>query len=144
MKTLEWLFWQMGGFGPTLGQTHHFNAYIEEKILYAISRFVNETNRLYGVLDRQLAGKDFIAGEYSIADMACYPWTLSTDRQGQNIDDFPNVKRWQNAIKARPAVIASYKKGETYRSPDYKMSEEDKKVLFGQTAASVKASSRTP
>ena len=144
MKTLEWLFWQVGGLGPIAGQTHHFNAYIDEKIPYAISRFVNETNRLYGVLDRQLAGKDFIAGEYSIADMATYPWTLSFDRQGQNPEDFPNVLRWQSAMKARPAIMASYAKGEAYRSADYKMSEEDKKVLFGQTAASVKASSGTP
>jgi GSH-dependent disulfide-bond oxidoreductase len=142
MKTIEWLFWQVGGLGPIAGQTHHFNAYIDEKIPYAISRFVNETNRLYGVLDRQLEGKDFITGEYSIADMAAYPWTVSYERQAQKLEDFPNVRRWHEAMKARAAVMTSYKKGEAYRSPDYKMSEEDKKVLYGQTAASVKAASR--
>ena len=138
VATLEWLFWQMGGLGPMAGQNHHFSAYAPEKIPYAIERYQKETNRLYGVLDRQLAGKTFITGEYSIADMACYPWTVSYERQGQNLDDFPHLKRWFHAIKDRPATIAAYAKGEAINRPA-EMSEEAKKILFGQTAASVRA-----
>ena len=96
---------------------------------------MNETNRLYGVLDRQLATGPFIAGDYSIADMACYPWIVPYERQGQNLDDFPNLKRWFEAIRDRPATVAAYKKGETINRPQ-EMSEEEKKVLFGQTAVS--------
>lgn len=93
-RTLEWLFWQMGGLGPMAGQNHHFGTYAPEKIPYAINRYVNETNRLYGVLNRQLAANPFIAGEYSIADMACYPWIVPHARQGQKLEDFPNLQRW--------------------------------------------------
>ena len=135
-KVLEWLFWQMGGLGPMAGQNHHFSVYAPERIPYAIDRYVKETNRLYGVLDRQLKGQEFIAGDYSIADMACYPWTVSHERQGQNLDDFPNLKRWFLAIKARPATVEAYRKGEAINRPS-EMSDEAKKVLFGQTAASV-------
>ena len=137
-KTLEWLFWQMGGLGPMAGQNHHFSAYAPEKIPYAIERYQKETNRLYGVLDRRLEGKDFIAGDYSIADMACYPWTVSHERQGQNLDDFPNLKRWFHAIKDRPATIAAYQKGEAINRPA-EMSDEAKKILFGQTATTHRA-----
>ena len=137
VKTLEWLFWQMGGLGPMAGQNHHFSAYAPEKIPYAIQRYQNETNRLYGVLDRQLEGQNFIAGDYSIADMASYPWTVSHERQGQNLDDFPNLKRWFHAIQARPATVAAYQKGETVNRPA-EMSEAEKKILFGQTAASLR------
>ena len=137
-KTLEWLFWQMGGLGPMAGQNHHFSAYAPEKIPYAIERYQKETNRLYGVLDRRLEGKDFIAGDYSIADMACYPWTVSYERQGQNLDDFLNLKRWFHAIKDRPATIAAYRKGEAINRPA-EMSEEAKKILFGQTATTHRA-----
>ncbi len=137
VKVLEWLFWQMGGLGPMAGQNHHFAQYAPEKIPYAIDRYVKETNRLYGVLDRQLAHGDFVAGEYSIADMACYPWIASYEKQGQKLEDFPNLKRWFEAIKARPAVATAFAKGEPYRA-NQNMTEEDKKVLFGQTAASVK------
>ena len=136
-KVLEWLFWQMGGLGPMAGQNHHFSAYAPEKIPYAIDRYVKETNRLYGVLDRQLEGRDFIAGDYSIADMAAYPWTVSYERQGQKLEDFPALKRWFEAIKARPATVAAYAKGEAINRPT-EMSEEAKKVLFGQTATSHK------
>ncbi len=136
-KVLEWLFWQMGGLGPMAGQNHHFSAYAPEKIPYAIDRYVKETNRLYGVLDRQLEGRDFIAGDYSIADMAAYPWTVSYERQGQKLEDFPALKRWFEAIKARTATVAAYAKGETINRPT-EMSEEAKKVLFGQTATSHK------
>ncbi len=105
---MQWLMWQMGGFGPMLGQNHHFVQYAPEKIDYAINRYVNETARLYGVLDRQLEGCEFVAGDYSIADMAIYPWANGHERQKQNLDDFPNVKRWFAAMQARPAVERAY------------------------------------
>ncbi len=137
VRTLEWLFWQMGGLGPMAGQNHHFTQYAPEKVPYAIDRYVKETNRLYGVLDRQLAQHEFVAGEYSIADMACYPWVVPHDRQGQNLDDFPHVKRWFQALAARPAVIRAYEKGEGLRQ-QATMTDEEKKVLFGQTAQNTK------
>ena len=136
-QTIEWLFWQMGGLGPMAGQNHHFSIYAPEKLPYAINRYVNETNRLYGVLDRQLEGRDYIAGAYSIADMAAYPWIVPYERQGQNLDDFKNLKRWFEAIHDKPATIAAYAKGDAINRPK-EMSDEDKKVLFGQTAASIK------
>jgi len=139
---LEWLFWQMGGLGPMAGQNHHFANYAPEKLPYAIDRYVNETNRLYGVLDGQLAKMrdkgGFVAGDYSIADMACYPWVVPWKDQGQNLDDFPDLRRWFNTIRARPAVQRAYEIGDRIRPPK-PLSEEDKKVLFGQTAASCKA-----
>ena len=137
VTALEWLFWQMGGLGPMAGQNHHFSAYAPEKIPYAIERYQKETNRLYGVLDRRLAGRDFIAGDYSIADMASYPWTVSYERQGQNLDDFPNLKAWFHRIRERPATVAAYAKGDAINRPA-EMTEEAKKILFGQTAASLK------
>jgi len=129
---LEWLFWQMGGLGPMAGQNHHFAVYAPEKIPYAINRYVNETNRLYGVLDRRLAGRDFVAGDYSIADMAAYPWIVPHERQGQKLDDTPNLKRWFETIKARPATIAAYARAESLSSQPA-VTEEGKKILFGQT-----------
>lgn len=108
----EWLFWQVGGLGPMAGQNHHFNQYAPEKIPYAIARYVKETSRLYGVLNSQLAAKEYIAGEYSIADMACYPWIVPHTKQEQNLDDFPHLKRWFNNIASRPAVIKAYEKGQ--------------------------------
>jgi GST-like protein len=137
VQVLEWLFWQMGGLGPMAGQNHHFNAYAPEKIPYAIDRYVNETGRLYAVLNKRLAGRGFIAGDYSIADMAAYPWTVSHERQKQNLDDFPNLKRWFHAIKERPATIRAYAKAKEVNPQQWVMSEEDKKVLFGQTASVV-------
>ena len=107
---MEWLFWQMGGLGPMLGQNHHFNQYAPEKIPYAIERYVKETTRLYGVLNRQLVGKDYIAGEYSIADMACYPWIVPHEKQQQNIADFPDLQRWFVTMQQRPAVIQAYER----------------------------------
>ena len=115
--TLEWLFWQIGGLGPMAGQNHHFNMFAAEKIPYAMNRFIKETARLYGVLDRQLADHEFIAGDYSIADMASYPWVVPYERQGQNLDDFPNLKRWFGAMKARPAVVRAYAKAEEVNPP---------------------------
>lgn len=134
---MEWLFWQVGGLGPMAGQNHHFNRYAPEKIPYAIDRYVNETNRLYGVLDDRLAGKDFIAGSYSIGDMACYPWIVPYSTQQQNLDDFPNLKRWFNDIASRPAVIKAYEKGRAIAG-EPTLTEESKKILFGQSAASIK------
>lgn len=132
---LEWLFWQVGGLGPMAGQNHHFGIYAPEKIDYAITRYVNETNRLYGVLDRRLDGQKYLAGEaYSIADMAAYPWVVPWKRQQQDLDDFPNLRRWFDEIRARPATIRAYARGEPFASRPA-VTEEGKKVLFGQTAA---------
>ncbi|MDJ0590239.1 MAG: glutathione S-transferase N-terminal domain-containing protein [Pleurocapsa sp. MO_226.B13] len=133
----EWLFWQVGGLGPMAGQNHHFNQYAPEKIPYASDRYVRETNRLYGVLNNQLAGKDYIAGEYSIADMACYPWIVPYAKQQQNLNDFPDLKRWFDSIASRPAVIKAFEKAKEVSSQPT-VTEESKKILFGQTAASIK------
>jgi GST-like protein len=131
----QWLMWQMGGLGPMLGQNHHFNIYAPEKIPYAMERYVKETNRLYGVLDRRLADRAFVAGDYSVADMAAYPWIVPHEAQGQTLADFPNVKRWFDTIAARPATVAAYEKGKAINDARTPMTDEQKKVLFGQTAA---------
>jgi GST-like protein len=132
---MEWLFWQMGGLGPMAGQNHHFGIYASEKIPYAINRYVNETNRLYGVLDRRLNGREFMTGsDYTIADMAAYPWVVPWKRQQQNLDDFPNLRGWFDAVRARPATIRAYAAGEPYSNRPA-VTEEGKKILFGQTAA---------
>jgi len=137
VEVLEWLFWQMGGLGPMAGQNHHFAIYAPEKLPYAIDRYVNETNRLYGVLDKRLADRPFVAGDYSIADMAAYPWIVPYKRQGQNLDDFPNLKRWFEEIKARPATVKAYERAQEINT-ERTITEEARKVLFGQTAAVVK------
>jgi GSH-dependent disulfide-bond oxidoreductase len=105
---LQWLFWQIGGLGPMAGQSGHFRVYAPEKVPYAVERYTKEVARLYGVLDRRLAGREFIAGDYSIADIACYPWIVPHASHGQNLNDFPNVKRWFETIRARPAVSRTY------------------------------------
>ncbi len=133
---MEWLFWQIGGLGPMAGQNHHFYQYAPEKISYAIDRYVRETNRLYGVLNRQLAENDYIAGDYSIADMACYPWIVPYERQQQNLDDFPYLKRWFNALQKRPAVIRAYERGSNLSDRPV-VTEESRQILFGQTAQSI-------
>ena len=130
----QWLFWQVGGLGPMAGQNHHFNVYANERIPYAMERYVKVTARLYGVLDRRLADREFVAGSYSIADMACYPWIVPYERQSQNLADFPHLKRWFEAIAARPAVKRAYALGDQIDSGAL-MSDEAKKVLFGQTAS---------
>ena len=112
--TMQWLFWQMGGLGPMAGQNHHFNIYAPVKLPYAQERYIKETARLYGVMDKQLATQDYLTGEYSIADMACYPWIHSHERQSQNLDDFPNLKRWFEAISDRPATQRAYALAEKY------------------------------
>jgi GST-like protein len=107
-EAMQWLYWQVGGLGPMAGQNHHFGLAAPEKIPYAIDRYVAETARLYGVLNKRLADREFIAGTYSIADMASYPWIVPHQRQQQNLDDFPHLKRWFQAIEARPAVRKAY------------------------------------
>lgn len=131
VDVMQWLYWQMGGLGPMLGQNHHFSQYAPEKIPYAINRYVKETERLYGVLDTQLRDRDFIAGEYSIADMAAYPWTVPHERQQINLDDFPHVKRWFDSIKTRPAVQRAYAKADEISTANT-MTDEAKAILFGQ------------
>jgi GSH-dependent disulfide-bond oxidoreductase len=138
VEVLQWLFWQVGGLGPMLGQNHHFTRYAPEKIPYAIDRYVRETNRLYGVLNKRLADREFIAGPYSIADMACYPWIVSYELQGQKLEDFPHVQRWFEAIRARPATVRAYEKGAAISSNNTNMTEEAKKILFGQTAQTLR------
>jgi len=131
-RVMEWLMWQMGGFGPMLGQNHHFRAYAPEQIPYAVDRYTNEALRLYRVLDKRLEGRDFIVDEYSIADMACYPWSVSHERQGIDLADLPNVRRWFGAIRARPAVERAYARAAEVGEGET-MTEEAKKILFGQT-----------
>jgi GSH-dependent disulfide-bond oxidoreductase len=138
---IQWTFWQMGGLGPMAGQNHHFRNYAVEKLQYAIDRYVNETNRLYGVLNKRLADRAFIAGEYSIADMACYPWVVPYKNQGQDIEQFPHLKRWHDTIMARPATMRAYAKAKEV-NPNFgqpvNRTEEERKILFGQTAAVVR------
>lgn len=130
----EWLFWQMSGFGPMLGQTHHFRLYAPEKVPYAIERYTNETNRLYGVLNRRLEGRQFICDEYSIADMACIGWAKGWEKQGQDLKQFPHVARWIEAVKARPAVQRGMALGAELRNPAGISTPEEKAILFGQKA----------
>ncbi len=128
----QWLFWQMGGLGPMAGQAHHFRQYAPEQVPYGVKRYTDECNRLYGVLNQRLADREFVAGDYSIADMASWPWVLLHQRQGRDITQFPHLKRWLDTIHARPAVV----KGEALGA-ERRMSitdEESRKVLFNQTA----------
>jgi GST-like protein len=135
---LQWLFWQMAGLGPMAGQNHHFNRYAPEKIPYAITRYTNETNRLYGVLDQRLADRPYIGGaHYSIADIACYPWIVPHEAQGQKLEDFPYLRRWFEAIRVRPATARAYALAPSI-STQTTMSEEAKKILFGQTARTLR------
>jgi GST-like protein len=130
----EWLFWQVGGLGPMAGQNHHFGLYAASRIPYAIDRYVKETNRLYGVLDGRLEDRAFVAGDdYTIADMACYPWIVPWKRQQQDLDNFKSLRRWFDAVRARPGTQRAYAKGEPY-SHRPAVTEEGKKILFGQTA----------
>ncbi len=135
-EVIEWLFWQVAGLGPMAGQNHHFSRYAPEKIPYAVERYVKETNRLYGVLNKRLADREFVAGAYSIADMAAYPWVVPHEAQGQNLADFPHLKRWFESVKSRPATIRAYELGAKINSAPT-ITEEAKKILFGQTAASI-------
>ncbi len=116
-EALQWLFWQMGGLGPMAGQNFHFKYSTPEKIPYAIERYVKETARLFGVLNRRLADREFLAGEYSIADMASYPWVVPHENLDQDIDDFPHLKRWLQSIAERPATHRAYEKGQALNPP---------------------------
>ncbi len=130
-EVMQWLFWQMGGLGPMLGQNHHFVSYAPEKIPYAINRYVKETERLYGVLDECLSNRAFIAGDYSIADMAVYPWIVPHQQQQQNLEEFPHLKRWFETLKVRTAVQKAYTVAESLKT-EATMTEDAKKILFGQ------------
>ena len=132
-EALQWLYWQMGGLGPMAGQNHHFTQYAPEKIPYAMERYIRETGRLYGVLNKRLADRDFVAGEYSIADMASYPWIVPYERQQQNLDDFPHLKRWFESIAAHPAVQRAYARAQEINAQPT-VTEESRKLLFGQSA----------
>lgn len=138
--TLQWLFWQTTGLGPMAGQNHHFSSFASEKIPYAIERYVKETARLYGILNKRLADRVYITGEYSIADIACYPWIVPHERQQQNLDDFPHIKRWFFEIQSRPAVQRAYALAAKINTAPT-VTEESKKVLFGQDASSGKKES---
>lgn len=131
----EWLFWQVGGLGPMAGQAHHFRQYAPEKVEYGINRYTNEVNRLYGVMNRRLADREYLAGKYSIADMASIGWIIPHERQGQDLNDFPNLKRWYESVKSRLAVIRGIDVGkdEAKRS-NLATDKEAQKILFGQRA----------
>ncbi|GAB4234540.1 MAG: glutathione S-transferase N-terminal domain-containing protein [Methyloligellaceae bacterium] len=131
----EWLFWQVGGLGPMAGQAHHFRQYAPEKVPYAIERYTNEVNRLYGVMNRRLETRDYLAGDYSIADMASYPWVRPYERQGQNLADFPALEAWFKRIDARPAVQRAIKVGAEERAKfNLATDKEAQATLFGQKA----------
>ena len=133
----EWLFWQMGGLGPMAGQANHFITYAAGKSTYATKRYVDEVNRLFGVMNKRLRGRDFLAGSYSIADMACWGWVVPHKRMKQNIDAFPNLKRWLERLEARPAVQRGFALGRDLRKPPPRNSKEAaraRKILFGQRA----------
>jgi len=131
----EWLMWQMGGFGPMLGQNHHFNTYAPEDLPYAKKRYTDETHRLYGVLDRRLEGRTYICGDYSIADMACVGWANGWERQKMDIEEFPNVKRWLETMRARPAVERGLAVGKEERDRLKLATDQNaQSVLFGQRA----------
>jgi GST-like protein len=139
---LQWLFWQMGGLGPMAGQNHHFTQYAPESLPYAIERYVKETGRLYAVLDRQLGrmaaqGHDFIAGDCSIADFACYPWIVPHERQRQKLEDFHHLARWFERIRARPATARAYARAQEINTAPT-VDEAARRVLFGQDARSIR------
>ena len=133
VEATQWLIWQVAGLGPMAGQNHHFARYAPEKIPYAIERYVKETNRLYGVLNQRLGDRSYLAGEYSIADIACYPWIVPYEAQGQRLEQFPNLKRWFESIRERPATARAYARAAAVNTRET-MTEEAKRVLFGQTA----------
>lgn len=132
VEVMQWLFWQVGGLGPMAGQAHHFRQYAKDQIPYAIDRYTNEVHRLYGVMDKRLADREFLAGEYSIADMASWPWVVPFKNQGQSLDEFPHLKRWFEAMGARPAVQKGFAVGGELRVA--KMDDQAKEILFNQRA----------
>ena len=131
-KVLQWLMFQMGHVGPMLGQAHHFRQYAPEKVPYAIERYTNEAARIYGVMDRRLAESEYFAGgEYTIADMAIYPWVVSHERQGQRMADYPNLARWYETVGGRTAVQRALKVGEELRRPLEELDQGARERLFG-------------
>ena len=138
VDVLQWLAWQVANLGPMAGQNGHFNVYAPEKVPYAIKRYTNETNRLYGVMNKRLSDRAHLAKDFSIADIASYPWIVPYASHGQSLDDFPHLKRWFEAIKARPATIQAYEGVAPSYSSSSPMSEEARRILFNQTAASVR------
>jgi GSH-dependent disulfide-bond oxidoreductase len=136
-EVLQWLFWQMSALGPMAGQAGHFKIYAPEPVPYALDRYTREVRRLYGVLDKRLSDREFIAGEFSIADIACYPWIVPHRSHGQNLDEFQHLKRWFGKIAARPATIRAYAGIEdAYQtSVSHKLTAEERQVLFGQSGS---------
>ena len=131
----EWLFWQVAGLGPMAGQAHHFRSYAPEKVPYGIDRYTNEVNRLYGVMNKRLAEHEYLADDYSIADMASIGWVVPHEGQGQDLNDFPNLKRWFDALQARPAVQQGLEIGKQKREQSNLADDKEaQKILFGQTA----------
>ncbi|HSS06900.1 MAG TPA: glutathione S-transferase N-terminal domain-containing protein [Rhodanobacteraceae bacterium] len=137
MDVLQWVFWQVGGLGPMAGQIGHFNVFASEKVPYAIDRYTREVHRLYGVLDRRLAGREYIAGDYSIADMASYPWIVPHAPHGQHLADFPHLARWFETMRNRPGTRATYD-GVTcvYGGAKQPLSDEARRILFGKSMPS--------
>lgn len=142
-EVLQWLYWQVGGLGPMAGQNHHFSHYAPEPLPYAIERYVGETARLYAVMDGRLADRSYVAGDYSIADMAIFPWIVPHKRQGQDLDEFPNVKRWFEAIDQRPGTQRAYAKGRAIGTGPT-VTEEARKFLFGHGAHTVRRAASRP
>jgi GSH-dependent disulfide-bond oxidoreductase len=137
LDCIQWLFWQMGNLGPMAGQNHHFRLYAPEKLPYAMTRYLKETGRLYAVLNKRLTDREFITGEYSIADIASYPW-VQPERQGQDIDEFPHLKRWKAAIASRPAVERAYAIAKSVNPKIGVSDEASRRILFGQDQSVVK------
>jgi len=135
IDVLQWVFWQVSGLGPMAGQIGHFNVFAPEPVPYAIDRYTRELARLYGVLDRRLEGREFIAGDYSIADIACYPWIVPHRPHGQHLEEFPNLKRWFETIAKRPATRATYDGVTDVYSKTTPLSDEARRALFGRPAA---------
>lgn len=138
-NVLQWLFWQMANLGPMGGQNHHFVTYLDYEIEYAINRYVNEVSRLYAVLDHQLESSEYICGDYSIADMASYPWVVPHKRQLQEIEKFTNLHRWFEQVRNRPATIRAYEVAKDINPNPGQMSEEEKKILFQQDASTLQS-----
>jgi GST-like protein len=133
MDVLQWVFWQVGGLGPMAGQVGHFNVFAPEKVPYAIDRYTRELHRLYGVLDHRLAGREYIAGAYSIADMASYPWIVPHAPHGQDLGDFPHLRRWFETMRERPGTRATYDGvTDVYSGSNPPMSDEERRTLFGR------------
>jgi GST-like protein len=139
-EVLQWLFWQVGGLGPMAGQNGHFRVFAPTELPYAIERYTNEVHRLFGVMNARLSDREFLAGAYSIADIACYPWVVPYQAQGQDLKDFPNLARWFAVIAARPATIRTYQGvAPAYTRKRATITDDERRHLFGQTGAAAPA-----